>query len=74
MYQPSFDQFDRGELTCFFSRVLGEDVFSPHEMRLSRAEAKYLQTEYVHLRLIPLSALDNLGKAWFEICPEGVAV
>ena len=71
MYQPFFDEC---EFIYFFSRVLGEDVFSPHEMRLSRAEAKYLQTQYAHLRLVPLSTLDDLGKAWFEICPEGVAV
>ncbi|MDD4509839.1 MAG: hypothetical protein PHY23_02835 [Oscillospiraceae bacterium] len=71
MYQPSFDEL---ELNCFFSRTFGEDVFSPHEMRLSPEEARYLRSHYSHIRLTPLSPWDGLGKAWFKICPEGAAV
>ena len=62
------------ELICFFSRTFGEDIFSPHEMRLSREEVQYLQSQYSHIKLTPLSAMDSLGKAWFEICPEGAAL
>ncbi len=71
MYHPPFDEL---EFNCFFSRTFGEDILSSHEMRLSREEVQYLQSQYSHIRLTPLSPVDHLGKAWFEICPEGAAV
>ena len=71
MNHPAFDEL---ELNCFFSRTFGEDFLSCHEMRLSPEEAQYLESQYSHLKLTPLSQEDDLGKVWFQVFAEGASI
>jgi hypothetical protein len=71
MNHPAFDEL---ELNCFFSRTFGEDFLSCHEMRLSPEEAQYLESQYSHLKLTPLSQKDDLGKVWFQVFAEGASI